>query len=172
MSLTPTTKTILKPNQPDMWGDADQGEIADQGMGFNLGLGYNVSDSVSFELGLEKDAISTSYGLGMNVRLYNTNKFNFYTTLGIANTMYDDGIISNPKSNYFYNLKESTAMKFSLGLGVEYDITEKYSFYTSLERVEYSGIITDFGVGSTNMGELDLSVAPNNKISVGAKYKF
>ncbi len=176
LSFTPTKTTYdRRQNQYSSSGNIEETKIDDQGVGFNLGFGYNFTDYFSVELDLEKDGISMSYGLGLNVRFYNTNKFNFYTTLGIANTMYDDEILSNDETggfNYKYEMIESEATKFSLGLGVEYNINEKYSVYTLLERVEYGDIRSKYSPSFASGDEIDVSIAPNNKISVGAKYKF
>ncbi len=175
MSLTPSTNTMIDKGRSIISMDADQVKFDDQGVGFKLGLGYYISDSVSFELDLEKDGISMSYGLGMNVRLYNTDKFNFYTTLGFGKVMYDDDILSNPKdttTTYYDYRMEDSVMKFSLGFGVEYDINENYSVYTTLEHVEYGELNVEYDITNTPTGDLYLQVSPNTKMEVGVKYKF
>ncbi len=164
-------------NQFSSTGSIEETEIDDQGIGFNLGLGYNFTDSFSVELDLEKDAISMLYGIGFNVRLFKYNKLSLFTKAGISMVMYDNDILSNEKGiagfNYTYEMTETEAMKFSLGLSVEYDITEKYSVYTSLEYAEYSDITANYFTGGMlTGGPIEVSISQNTKMSVGVKYKF
>ena len=179
VSLTPTTDTFIKRNQPT-WSYNDIAKTTkfdDQGIGFNLGLGYNVSDSFSVELDLEKDGISLSYGLGMNLRLFKYNKLSLFTNFGVGIVMYDDDVLSGHHTTtyttyYDYEIKDS-GMKISLGFGVEYDITEKYSVYTSLEYTENPEITTSFrNQGGPVIGDLNVKVDNNTKMEVGVKYKF
>ena len=173
LSLAPSTDTLLDKANSVNW-NITRTKFDDQGTGFNFGLGYQLTDSFSIELGLEKDKISMSYGLGFNVRLFKYNKFSLFTKANVGMVKYDDGILSavdDVGDVIEYNLVESSAMKISLGLGVEYNINDKYSVYTSLERVEYDEITTHWEKPGID-GISDVGIAPHNQISVGAKYKF
>ncbi len=174
-------------------------EINEQGIDLNLGLGYQLTDSFAVELELGKNDIAMSYGLGFNVRLFKYNKFSFFTKAGVAMEVYNDDILSNTYSRSFpsnalnpvetqtLKVTDANAMKFNLGIGIEYELNDSFSVYSSLDFNTYNDVLVkhDYyyayefvSAGNTlkyedvHSGEMELKVADNTKMSVGMKYKF
>lgn len=108
-----------------------------------------------------------SYGLGFNVRLFKYNRFSFFTKAGVAMEVYNDDILSNTYSRPFpdfavnpvetqtLKITETNAIKFSLGIGVEYELNDSFSLYSSLDFNTYNDVFVkhdyyygfDYGAG-------------------------
>ncbi len=167
------TDTFINPKDVG-WNDLFTGgggkdtKFDDQGIDFNVGLGFQITDSFSAELDLLKDNISMSYGLGLNLRLFKYNKLSIFTKAGISMIMYDDGILSNPSPINPPTLDDKEAIKLNLGFGVEYELNDSFSIYSSLDINEYSDITVRYNINTTGKAKVD----NNAKMSVGVKYKF
>ncbi len=177
-SFRSTTTEIAKEPSSGTFPDLT---IREQGTNFNLGIGYNITDSFDIELGFEKDSISMSYGFGFNVRLFEYEKFSFFTKAGIAMVMYNDDVFLYSMNNTEYTTKieESDAPRFNLGIGVEYDISDNFSIYSAFDFNTYSDMKMSFT--DTNLVPPSpvitsepalVKVEDNRKISFGVKYKF